>query len=87
MWLGAIQEGLPLLQFFIQTFGYTYSKQNGKNKITPIYNAYQILNPKFILGSFKQILTEHKAGTLYIFKALVGKNISFHLKIFLFHLI
>ena len=44
-----------------------------KNKITPIYNAYQILNPKFKSGSFKQILTEHKAGTLYIFKALVGK--------------
>ena len=66
MWLGVIQEGLPLLQFFIQAFGYTYSKQNDKIKTTPIYNAYQVLNPKFILGSFKQILTEQIGNPVHI---------------------
>ena len=58
-----------------------------KNKITPIYNTYPILNPKFKSGTFKQILTEHKAEPLYIFKALRWQNIPFCLKNIMFHLI
>ena len=80
------KKAYPVLIFYPDLWITKYSK-NDKNKITPIYNAYHILNPKFKSGSFKQILTEHKAETLYIFKALRWQNISFRLKIFLFHLI